>query len=55
MFSSILIKWVMHVARIVERKTNELGLVRKPEETRPFGGPSNRWDDIIKFVCKEIS
>jgi hypothetical protein len=47
-------KWMMHVASIVEMKTNTFRVVTETGRKGPLGRPSNRWDDDIKFVCKEI-
>ena len=47
-------RWVGHVARIVEKGGVYRALVRKPEGKRPLGRPSRRWEDNIKMDPQEV-
>jgi hypothetical protein len=37
-----------HVRIVVDRRDAYRGWVRRPDEKRPFGRPSLRWEDNIK-------
>jgi hypothetical protein len=39
-------RWVKHVARIIEMINEYKLLVGKPEWKRPLGRPRGRWEDI---------
>jgi hypothetical protein len=47
-------RWVGHVAHMVERGGVYRVLVGKPEGTRPLGRPRRRWEDNIKMVYQEV-
>jgi len=42
-------RWVGHVAYMVERRGACMVLVGKPEEKKPLGRPRYRWEDNIKL------
>jgi hypothetical protein len=42
------LRWVGHVARMMERRCACRVLVGKPERRRPLEGPRHRWEDNIK-------
>jgi len=48
-------RWVMHVARMGERRGVYRVLVGKPEVKRQLGRPSRRWEDNIKMDLQELS
>jgi hypothetical protein len=45
-------KWVVHVARIGERRGEYRVLVGKPEGKRPLGRPRRRWEDNLKLALE---
>jgi hypothetical protein len=47
-------RWVGHVARMVEGRNVYRVLVGKPEGRRPLGRPRRRWEDEFKMVLREI-
>jgi len=47
-------RWVGHVARMVEGKGVHTVLVGKPEGKRPLGRPRLRWEDNIKLDLQEV-
>jgi hypothetical protein len=47
-------RWVGHVACMVERRGVCRVLVGKPEGERPLGRPRHRWEDNIKVDIKEV-
>ena len=47
-------RWVGHVACVVERRGLYRVLVRKPEGKRPHGRPRHRWEDNIKMDLQEV-
>ena len=51
---SRIIRWAGHEARIGERRGVYSGLVGKPEEKRPLGGPRRRWEDNIKMNLQKV-
>ena len=46
--------WAVHVVRMGEMRGVYRVLVRKPEEKRPLGRPSCRWEDNIKIDIQEV-
>jgi hypothetical protein len=42
-------RWVGHVARVMEGRGVHRVLVGKPEGKRPLGRPRRRWEDNIKM------
>ena len=48
------IRWVGHVARILEGIIVYMDLVGKPAGRRPLGGPRRTWEDNIKMDLKEV-
>jgi hypothetical protein len=46
-------RWVGHVARMMEMKNVYKDLVGKPGRTRPLGKPMLRWKDTIKMDFME--
>jgi hypothetical protein len=47
-------RWVGHVARMVEGRGIYRVLVRRPEGKRPLGRPRRRWEDNIQLDLREI-
>jgi len=47
-------RWVGHVARMVEGRGVHRVLVGKPEGKRPLGRPGPRWEDNIKMDLQEV-
>jgi hypothetical protein len=47
-------RWVGHVARMVEGRGAYRVLVGRPEGKRPPGRPRRRWEDNIKLDFREI-
>jgi hypothetical protein len=47
-------RWVGHVALMVEGRGVHRVLVGKPEGKRPLGRPSRSWEDNIKMVLQEV-
>jgi len=47
-------RWVEHVACIGERRGVYRMLMGKPEENRPLGRPSRRWEDNIKTDLQKV-
>jgi hypothetical protein len=47
-------RWVGHVARIVEEREVHRVSVGKPKGKRPLGRPRHRWDDNIKMDLQEV-
>ena len=47
-------RWAGHVARMGEWRGVYRVLVGKPEEKRPLGRPSRRWEDNIKMDLQEV-
>ena len=47
-------RWVGHVARMVEERGMYRVLVRKPEGRRPLGRPRRRWVDNIRVDLQEV-
>jgi len=47
-------RWVGHVARIVEGRGVYRVLVRKHGGKRPVGRPRRRWEDNIKMDVQEV-
>jgi hypothetical protein len=43
-------RWAGHVARMGEK----MFLLENPEEKRPLGSPSRRWEDSIKSNFRKI-
>jgi hypothetical protein len=48
------LRWAGHVARMREGKGIYRVLVGRPEERRPLGRPTCRWEDNIKMDLREI-
>jgi len=46
--------WVMHVARMGQRRGVYRVLVGKPEGKRPLGRPRLRWEDNIKADLQKV-
>jgi hypothetical protein len=44
-----IMRWVGHVARMVEERVVFRVLVGKPEGKRPLRSPRRRWEDNIKI------
>jgi hypothetical protein len=51
---SKMMKWVGHVAQMLEKRNVYRILVESPEGKRPLGRPSCRWLDNIKMHHREI-
>jgi hypothetical protein len=51
---SRIMRWVVHVARMEERRGAYWILVGKPEGVRPLGRPRCRWEDNIKIDLQEM-
>ena len=47
-------RWVGHVARMVEGRGVYRVLVRNPEGKRPLGRPRRRWENNIKMDLQEV-
>ena len=47
-------RWVGHVARMVEGRGVHRVLVGKPEGKEPLGRPRRRWEDNIKMDVQEV-
>jgi len=47
-------RWVGHVARMVDSRRIYRVLVGKPEGKRPLGRPGCRWEDNIEMVLQEV-
>ena len=47
-------RWVGHVARMVQWRGVYRVLVGKPEGKRPLGRPRRRWEDNIKMDLQEV-
>ena len=47
-------KWVGHVARMVERRGVYRVLMGKPDGKRPLGRSRRRWEDNIKMDLQEV-
>jgi hypothetical protein len=47
-------RWVGHVARIVEKRGLYRVLVGKPKGRRPLGRPRHIWKDNIKMDHQEV-
>jgi len=47
-------RWVGHVAHMVEDRDVYRVLVGKPEGRRPLGRPRHRWEDNIKMDLQEV-
>ena len=47
-------RWVGHVARMVEDRGVHRVLVGKPERKRSLGRPRRRWEDNIKRALQEV-
>ena len=47
-------RWVGHVARMVERRGVYRVLVGNPEGKRPLGRPRRRWEDNIKMDLQDV-
>jgi len=47
-------RWVGHVARMVERRVVCRVLVAKYEAKKPLGRPRRRWEDNIKIDLQEV-
>jgi hypothetical protein len=45
MIESRRVRWAVHVASIVEKRNVHNILVGKPEEKRPVGRHTNKWED----------
>jgi hypothetical protein len=48
------LRWTGHVARMGERRDAHRVLVQEPEERRPLGRPSGRYEDNIKMDLQEV-
>ena len=48
------IRWVEHVARMVERRCAYGVLVGKPEGKKPLGKPRRRWEGNITMDLEEV-
>ena len=48
------LRWAEHVALMGERRGACRDLVGKPEERRPLGRPTRRWEDKIKMDLREV-
>jgi hypothetical protein len=48
------IRWVEHVARMLEKRDVYRILVGKPEGQRPLGRPRRRWENNIKMDLQEV-
>jgi len=48
------VRWVGHVARMVEDRGVHRILVGKPEGKRPLGRPRCRWEDNTKMDLQEV-
>jgi hypothetical protein len=51
---SRIMRCVVHVARMGERKSVYRVLVGKPEGKRPLGIPRHRWEDNIKMDLQDV-
>jgi hypothetical protein len=51
---SRIMRWVAHVARMVEETGVHRVLVGKPERKRPLGRPRRGWEDKIKVDLQEV-
>ena len=49
------LRWVGHVARVVEGRSSLNLLTDKPTGKRPLGRPRRRWEHNIRMDVKEIS
>jgi hypothetical protein len=47
-------RWAVHVARMGEGRVVYRVLVGRPEDKRPLGRPSRRWEDNIKLDLRAI-
>jgi hypothetical protein len=47
-------RWMGHVAHMVEGRGVYRVLVRRPESKRPLGRPRHMWEDNIKMDLREI-
>jgi hypothetical protein len=47
-------RWVGHMAHMVEKRSVHRVLVGKPEGKRPLGRPRHRWKDNIKMYLQEV-
>jgi len=47
-------RWVGHVARMGEERSEHRVLVGKPEGKRTLGRPRRRWEDNIKMYLREV-
>jgi hypothetical protein len=47
-------RWAGHVARVGEERKVYKDLMGNPEEKRPLGRPSRRWQDGISIYVREI-
>jgi hypothetical protein len=54
MIKSRRMRWVGHVARMVEKMNVYRILVGKPEGKRPLGRPKSRWVNNIRTDLREI-
>jgi hypothetical protein len=54
MIKSRRMRWTGHVARTGERKGIYRVLVGKPEEKRPLGKSTRRWEDNTKMDLQEV-
>jgi hypothetical protein len=48
------LRWTGLVARMRERRGEYMGLVGKPEERRPLGRTTHKWEDNIKIDLREM-
>ncbi|KAJ4438916.1 hypothetical protein ANN_14870 [Periplaneta americana] len=48
------LKWIGHVARILESRNAYRVLVGRPEGKRLLGRPRRRWEDNIKLDLREV-
>jgi hypothetical protein len=54
MIKSRMMRWVGHVARIVEKRNAYRILMGKPDGKRTLGTPICRWVDDIKMDLRQI-
>jgi hypothetical protein len=51
---SRMLRWLGHVAHMLEMRSAYKILVRKPEGKRPLGGSRHTWEDNIRIDLRKI-
>ena len=54
MITARIVRWVGHVAHLIERRVACIILVEKYDGRSPLGKPSLKWENNIKMVLQEI-